>query len=269
MSGELRYRKDLYKGTAEDYDRFRLGYPTTMLDDLRARAGFEGGILLDLACGTGQIAFALAAHVAEVSAVDQEAGSIEFAAAKATRLGIANIRWIVASAEAVQLEGAFDIVTIGSAFHRLDREAVAVRLVPHLAIGGCIALLWGGSPTDGDLEWQRTLQATFDDWMDATGARDRIPEGWEQVLDQDPHAEVFRRAGLAYEGKFEFRTAGRWTLEELIGFAYSTSFLNRAVVGDRAGAFEEDLRGRLLPYSPDGVFGAELSYAYELARRAI
>ena len=191
MPGELRYRKDLFEGTAEDYDRFRLGYPTTLLDHLRARAGFEGGRLLDLACGTGQIAFALAGHVAEVWAVDQEAGSIEFAAAKAKRLGIANIRWIVANAEAVQLEGAFDIVTIGSAFHRLDREAVAVRLVPYLANGGCIALLWGGSPTDGNLEWQRTLQATFEDWMDATGARDRIPDGWEQVLDQDPHAEVF------------------------------------------------------------------------------
>ena len=267
MSGELRYRKDLFQGTAEYYDKFRLGYPTTLFDDLRRRAGFEGGRLLDLACGTGQIAFALAGDVAEVWAVDQEAGSIEFAAAKARGLGITNIRWIAASAESVPLEGAFDIVAIGNAFHRLDREAVVTRLVPHLDTGGCIALLWGGSPTDGDVPWQHALQTVFDTWTDAVGARERIPEGWQQVLDRDPHAEVFRRTGLTYEGKFEFRVVEHWSIESLVGFAYSTSFLNRGVLGDRAGVFEEDVRAQLLTYGPDGVFEAELTYAYELARR--
>ena len=267
MSGGLSYRRDLYEGTAADYDRFRLGYPASLLEDLRARAGFDGDRLLDLACGTGQIAFALADDAADVWAVDQETASIAFAAAKAERLGVTNIRWIAASAEEVPLEGEFDLVAIGSAFHRLDREAVTGRLVPHLAGDGCIALLWGGSPNDGDLTWQRTLEAVFQHWMDELDARERIPEGWEQVLDADPHADVFRRAGLSYEGKFEFLEVERWTVEELIGFAYSTSFLNRAVIGDRASAFEADLRHRLLACEPDGVFEAELRYAYDLACR--
>jgi len=63
-----------------------------LLDDLRARVPLDGDSrLLDLACGTGQVAFALAADVAEVWAIDQEADSIEFATHKAQRLGLTNI----------------------------------------------------------------------------------------------------------------------------------------------------------------------------------
>src|SRR5437588_3918589 len=102
--------------------------------------------MLDLACGTGQVAFALAGHVSEVWAVDQEQEFTEFSERKAAHLGVTNIRWITATAEDVMLEAIFDMVTIGNAFHRLDRDAVERRLVSHLCIGGGIALLWGGTP---------------------------------------------------------------------------------------------------------------------------
>jgi hypothetical protein len=60
----------------------------------------------------------------------------------------------------------------------------------------------------------------------------------------------------------------RWSIESLAGFVYSTSFLNRTVLQDRADAFERDLRRRLLGCCPDGVFEQDLTFAYELARRA-
>src|SRR6478735_5327699 len=102
VADQLRYRKDLFRGTAESYDRFRLPYPAELIDDLRARVLLRRtGRLLDLACGTGQIAFALAADFAEVWAVDQEAEMIDFGERKAQRLGVTNIRWIAAAAEDV------------------------------------------------------------------------------------------------------------------------------------------------------------------------
>jgi SAM-dependent methyltransferase len=269
VAGELRYRKDLYRGTAEYYDRFRPPYPVALLDDLRAKVPLGGsGRLLDLACGTGQVAFALAADVAEVWAVDQEAESIEFGRRKAERLGVTKIRWLAAAAEDVMLEGAFDLVAIGNAFHRLDRDAVARRLVPHLSERGCVALLWGGTPWRGDRPWQRAVHDTVERWRDAVGARDRVPEGWEEAMDRDPHEQVLRRAGLSYEGSFEHSVVERWSVESLIGFMYSTSVLNRTVLGRRADAFERDLRRQLLGCRPDGVFEQDLTFAYELARRA-
>jgi len=205
------FRKDLYQGTAEHYDHFRPGYPPALVDDLRSRAELGSSArVLDLACGTGQVAFALAGHAREVVAVDQEAGAVAYGQRKARRLG--------------------------------------------------------GSPWDGEQAWQRVFHETLERWRDVTGARDRVPEGWEDPIRRDPHREVLRRAGLDYEGKVELSVHHRWTVESLTGLVYSTSFLNRAVLGPNAGAFEDDLRRRLLACVPDGVFEQDLTFAYELAR---
>ena len=264
-----RYRKDLYRGAAEPYERFRLGYPPILFDDLRARSGVGArSQVLDLACGTGQITFALAGHVREVVAVDQEPEMVELGERKAQRLGVANTRWMAAAAEEVELDGAFDLVAVGNAFHRLDREAVARRLVPHLGPRGRVALLWGGDPWGEGRDWQQVLRDTLDRWRDATGTRDRVPEGWREAIERDPHEQVLRRAGLAYDGKFEFTVPGTWSIDSLVGLVYSTSFLNPTVLGSHAEAFEADLRARLQACRPDGVFAQTLSFAYELARRA-
>jgi SAM-dependent methyltransferase len=263
-----RFRKDLYRGTAEHYERFRLGYPPVLIDHLRARTGLgPASRVLDLACGTGQITFALAPHVGDVVAVDQEAEAVALGERKAQRLGVPNTRWLVAAAEEVQLDGAFDLVAMGNAFHRLDRNAVAQRLVPHLAPGGGIALLWGGEPLGDGRDWQQVLRDTLVRWRDIAGTQDRVPDDWREAIDRDPHKHVLTRAGLAYEGKFEFRVPHRWSVDSLVGFVYSTSFLSLAALGAHAAAFEEDLRARLLACRPDGEFEQDLSYAYEYARR--
>jgi 2-polyprenyl-3-methyl-5-hydroxy-6-metoxy-1,4-benzoquinol methylase len=83
-------------GTADYNDRFRPRYPDVLLDDLRAHVDLDGtGRLLDLACGMGHLAFAFAWDVAEIWAVDQEAGSIEFARRKAMHLGATDVRWML------------------------------------------------------------------------------------------------------------------------------------------------------------------------------
>lgn len=57
MADEVRFATDLFQGTAGYYDRYRPLYPEAMLTDLVQRAGVsQRGRLLDLACGTGQLA---------------------------------------------------------------------------------------------------------------------------------------------------------------------------------------------------------------------
>jgi SAM-dependent methyltransferase len=268
MADELEYRADLYRGTAAYYDRFRLPYPTDLLDDLRARAGIaHGARLLDLACGTGQVAFALAWAFDEVWAVDQEDESVAFGRAKAEALGVGNIRWLTGRAEDVALQGSFDLVAVGNAFHRLDREAVAVRVRSWLAPGRCLALLWGGSPWLGDGAWQAEMAAVLDEWMHRVRAADRIPRDWEDVLARDPTPQVLERAGYSYIGEFVFPTDEVWTLETLTGFVYSTSFLNHQALGTKVEEFETDLAARLRACEPTGMFRRAGSFAYELARR--
>ena len=236
--------------------------------DLTERLAVSGrGRLLDLACGTGQIAFPLAASFAEVWAVDQEAGSVAYGRARAESEGIANITWVTGSAETVDLDGPFELVAVGNAFQRLDRPLVAERMFAWLQPGGGAALLWGDAPMAGDRPWQGALAELFSEWMTRVAAADRVPGGWEAAMAADPHEQVLARAGLRYGGRFEFSVEQRWTVESLTGFVYSTSFLNHEALGEERAMFERDLAERLVPYEQDGGFEALASYAYELARK--
>jgi hypothetical protein len=40
---DLEFRRDLYRGIAGDYDRFRVPYPRNMIDDLAGRSGATAG----------------------------------------------------------------------------------------------------------------------------------------------------------------------------------------------------------------------------------
>ena len=88
MAEEVRFAADLYRGTAAAYERYRLPYPAAMTADLVRSAQVSGrGRLLDLACGTGQLAFPLRGWFAEVWAVDQEPDMVEVVRAKAATAG--------------------------------------------------------------------------------------------------------------------------------------------------------------------------------------
>src|SRR5579864_2506562 len=117
---EVRFAADLYRGTAAAYERYRLRYPAVMIADLARSAQVSGrGRLLDLACGTGQLAFPLRHWFAEVWAVDQEADMVEVARAKAATAEAPNVRLVVSSAETLGAQPEyFELAVIGNAFHR-------------------------------------------------------------------------------------------------------------------------------------------------------
>src|ERR1700722_14643312 len=151
-SEELRYSPDLYRGTAEYYDRFRLSYPEAMISDLVRRTGASGrGRLLDLACGTGQLAFALRSSFAEGWAVDQEPGMVAVVAAKAASGdGAPRVLPVIASAEELYAPPAhFSVAVIGNAFHRLPRALPAGRGRGWLPPGGFLPLCWSSGNKAG------------------------------------------------------------------------------------------------------------------------
>ena len=267
MNPAPKFASDLYRGTASYYDRYRPPYPDELFDDLRQRLPLRaGGRVLDLACGTGQMAFPLARHSGELVAVDQEEESVAFGQAKAEAAGVTNIVWVTGSAETVYVAGQFELITIGNAYHRLDRPVVARRMRSWLSPDGGVALVWADTPSQGDQSWQKALEELFVTWMAKVGTTDRVPAGWQADMQHDPHERVLQHAGFDYVGKFEFIAEQIWTVETLVGFAYSTSLLNRNALGDMAAEFEQDSAQRLGPFTSDGTFRQQVGYAYELAR---
>jgi SAM-dependent methyltransferase len=277
---DLGFRRDLFRGTAPYYDRFRVPYPHSLIDDLAQRAEVRDGErngegrLLDLACGTGQLCFALHSRFAQVLAVDQEPDMVAFAVQKADAAGIGNIRFQVGAAEHLDApEQSFDLVAIGNAYHRLPRQAVAECVMRWLRPGRFLALVWGGGPTEsggpteGSAPWQQAMSATMRRWRPRVRGGDRVPSAYEQDRRDRSDREILRDAGFEVLGKWEFPAAREWSFEALVGFLYSTSVLSRAALGDYAPALEEDLRRELGAHEPGVLFRQETAFAYELARR--
>lgn len=263
------FAPNLYQGTAGYYDRFRLPYPDAMTDDLLRRAAPSGdGRLLDLACGTGQLAFPLGGRFADVWAVDAEADMTGVVRAKAGAAHAGHFRTVTVSAEDLRAEpGSFELIVIGNAFHRLRRTVVAGRAHAWLRPGGCLALCWSTSPWAGPRDWQHALAGLLRTWQDALGVTDRVPPGWEQERRQDPDREVLSRAGFAPSERHEFTVEHRWTIRELAGHIRSTSFLSASVLGDHAAEFDAALSAELEPHADDGRLTDPVGFAYELARR--
>ncbi len=212
------FRADLYQGTAELYDTYRLAYPQELISDLADRTGADGtGRLLDLACGTGQVAFALRDRFAEIWAADQEPGMIAVAARKAAG-DTGRFRFLVGAAEDLDLPpAAFDLVTIGNAFHRLRRDVVAASVRRWLRPGGHLALLWGDGPADGHEPWQQTLKVVMQRWQHRNGADQRIPPGYSAARRDRPDAEVLSAAGFDLTGAVGASVGRAWTLDEIRG----------------------------------------------------
>jgi len=266
MESTPRFRSDLYQGTAQYYDRYRVPYPTLLVDDLVSRAALSGtDRLLDLACGPGRVTFALSEHFADVLAIDQEEESVNYATALAAERGAAQITWRTGRAEDLDVDGRFELVTVGDAFHRLDRRRIAALATQWLQPTGHIALLWTSMPWQGPAPWQKAAMDLVVHWMNVTGSRDNIPPDLAETLSQAPNLTVLASAGLTVIGTYEFTVPQIWTLEALAGFAHSTSVLSRSALGGHVQAFERDLQDRLLAAEPNGHFEESVSFRYDLA----
>ena len=85
---------DLFRGTASYYARFRPPYPAELIDKLVASYKVDRTVsVLDLGCGTGQLALPLAGYAGEVLGMDPEPEMLEVAETIARERGITNVLW--------------------------------------------------------------------------------------------------------------------------------------------------------------------------------
>src|SRR5215472_2336323 len=119
-----------FVGTAQYYDRFRAPYARAAIDFIIESYDLSDGVrALDLGCGPGTIAIPISYTVAEVVAVDPDADMIAEGRRLATSKGRLNIQWLRSRAEDISPEaGPFQIITIGQAFHWMNRDEVLRKL---------------------------------------------------------------------------------------------------------------------------------------------
>lgn len=259
------FARNLFRGTARYYDRYRVPYPDSLIRHLSKRAVVSPpGTLLDIACGTGQLTFALHARFARTWAVDQEPDMIEVVREKAAAAGADDIVPLVASVEDLAApEASFDLIVAGNAFHRFGRSVAAANFFRWLRPGGYAGLMWSDSPWTGDAPWQEALRDVMDRWRQPG----RIPPGYAADRAAHPDQEILAAAGFEPAGSRELVTDVTWTADAITGFMLSTAVLSRLALGDGVAGFEAELRRELLARSPDGGFVQRFSSACDLYRR--
>jgi SAM-dependent methyltransferase len=102
----------------------------------------EPRIVLDVGCGTGDVARPLAALVERVDAVDPSAAMIEVGRARAGG-DRPNIRWVCRSAEEFDYDPRYSLIVAGASLHWMDWYQVIPRMAGALSVRGYLAIVGG------------------------------------------------------------------------------------------------------------------------------
>jgi SAM-dependent methyltransferase len=257
--------QDPFEGRAEYYV-YRYDYPAEIAQVIATTFDLDGrGRLLDVGCGTGKLAFLLRPLFEEVVGIDRSADMLLEAERQAIRQGIAGMKWVLGDAEEVGNDlGRFRLVSCGDAFHWMDRGRALKAWHAQLEEEGGLALVSaGGGSGSGPEPWQIAMWEVIHRHL---GPRRRNAEWQERMAKR--HEEVVQESGLFRLVSLDYvEHFGVRDFESVLGFLYSTSFCGKALLGDNAPRFEEDLRESLLRAEPSGRFTEKLQAEYILAQR--
>ncbi len=249
--------KNVFSGTAWYYARYRPDYPDKIFHLIRDKFKLnKKSRVLDLGCGTGQIALKLAPSVEEIIAIDPQEEMLKEGRRLAGRRKIRNITWIPGESKDLKAMsrsfGKIDLTVIAGAFHWMDRAQTLADLYPMTVTGGGIALVGGTIPMfRAEVPWIKIIDDTVIDWLGkerkaGTKGVFHNPLKW--------HEDYLRESRFTDIRTVYMHTRRKWTINRIIGFLYSTSASSIPVLGDKKEPFENELRKRLTRYNPSGIF---------------
>lgn len=213
----------------------------------REAIGFLAGLLagrprsvLDVGCGTGDIARPLAEYAEHLDAADISAPMIERARSLPGGEHPA-IRWIRAPVEEAPLEPGYGLITAGESLHWMDWQIVLPRFAEVLYPSGFVAIV--------ERDWERVpeLRERFIPLVQRyTTNRDFRPY---DLIEELETRGLFGAAGTHTTAPVAWQP----TIEEYIEMRHSQNGLSRERMGETAARFDEEMRGILEDLVRDGT----------------
>ena len=252
-----------FRSAAAHYLEGRPDYAPGLIRAVAALCGLDGtGELLDLGCGPGQLAAAFRPLVAGALGMDPEPEMLALAGRRAAELGLDITYKLGASHDLSPGMGPFRLVTIGRAFHWMDRPATLAVLDGLVEPGGAVVLLWTTHPEVPDNAWRVAYQALTDSMLGSGKRQAWRQPGWvrhEAVLLDTPFSDVLRL------GVIERR---RTPCGHFVHRALSMSSTTRARLGEEGAArLSTEVERMVADAAVDGMVTEVVESVALIARR--
>ncbi|HEY7405584.1 MAG TPA: class I SAM-dependent methyltransferase [Candidatus Angelobacter sp.] len=275
----IQYDRALFAGTAQYYSRFRFPYPRALFDYLKQTFSFDGtGAALDLGCGPGLLTIPLAASFKKIVAMDPDDEMLAEARKAAIIAGVSNVEFVKGSswelppaiptpisqnraAWGPRTIGNFRFVIMGQSFHWMDRDQALNALFDLLEPKGVLAIVYQKRKTPPAIK-----NAEDETVKSFLGERRRAGEGYyEHPLDN--HEVVLARSRFTMLPAWHYSYERTQTIDEAVGFVFSTSRATKQLLGDSAAEFETELRKQFLLAAPAGLFRLSVDVTALLGRK--
>ena len=235
----------------EFYHRYRRGYPPSVIDTVvEAFELTRDDAVVDLGCGTGQLALPLAGRVRAVAGIDPEPDMLARARQAAREQGTGNVCWMagadtdIPAVRALLGDQQAGAVTIGQALHWMHYETLFQALIPLLRPGGGVAVITNGTPLWlQDSAWSRALRRFLESWLATTT---RATCGTD-AASQRRYRDSLTAAGYdVREASIDYRSD--LDLEQLVGGIYSALPVSQLPPPDQRPQFAAQVRRALAPH---------------------
>jgi ubiquinone/menaquinone biosynthesis C-methylase UbiE len=269
---------NIFCGTACYYSRFRPDYPPETIDLIVDRFSLsKKSRVLDLGCGTGQVALKIAPFVSGVIAIDPQEEMLREGKSLASERGITNINWNRGeSADLSRMSsviGEVDLTVIARAFHWMDRAQTLRDLYAITKPGGGLAIMSDNGPRydpsnklKSSSKWKSAIDDAVRCWLGdirKAGTKGTFTHPYKKF---ETYVEESRFRDLE---TVRIETKRKWTIDGIIGYLYSTSSSSIPVLEDKKEPFEADIRRRLAEIDPSGVFEEDVTTEILMARKPI
>lgn len=247
-----KFDPESYRGTYEYYAKYRPSIPKEVIDVIVKHLNIKPtDRVLDIGCGTGQVALAMEGKCCEMVCVDPDPKML-IQAKKATKNSKIRFIWIDRCAEDLgklkEKLGTFKVATSCRAFHRMSQEQVLKDLDDLIEQDGGVAIFSERVLWSGDAAWQRAVKGVIQKYLGPerlAGKKINKDELWENILARS----VFRFTKI-----HDMPIIRSWDVESIIGYVFSTSYAAPHLFGDQLDRFKEEIKNILLSINKKGVF---------------
>jgi SAM-dependent methyltransferase len=253
-----------FQSTVPHYLIGRPAYPPRLIRRVVAICGLKATHrVMDLGCGPGQLAVALAPFAGEIVGIDPEPAMLEAAADHAARAG-AKVRFIEATSDDLDPAlGIFRLVVIGRAFHWMNRTHTLEQLDKFVEASGAVVLFGDRHLDIPGNEWRQLYRELIERFAIQDSARRRhASEDWQS------HEAVLLNSSFDCLERITVIERLRTPIETFVDYAFSKSSTAPARIGVRAEELKQQLRGLMARFATDGHVTEIVELEALIARRA-